>query len=185
MKGGYFWRSGYANEPLHLELSKSKDTGVSLASCAIATLPLPKQRCLRPPFALSRNDAKPSRSKVVHARVFQGAQASRLCGRVVTGEPESRLAGTEMAPRQTPVLLGHAPSLSSNSEWPWKRSCLCCRPAIAVGFAWFRLRAQCLLVGWPTFPSCSSRAHPWPPSTAGRRRCFLRFQRGSGCAQRP
>jgi hypothetical protein len=29
---------------------------------------------------------------------FQGAQASRLCCLVVTGEPESHLAGTEMAP---------------------------------------------------------------------------------------
>ncbi len=67
---------------------------------------------------LNRDDAKPTRSKVVLARVFQGAQASR---------------------RRTPVLLGHAPSLLLNSEWPWKRAGLCGRPSIAVGSASFRL----------------------------------------------
>jgi CheY-like chemotaxis protein len=32
-----------------------------------------------------------------------------------------------------------SPSLSLNSQWPWKRAGLCGRPSIAVGSAWFRL----------------------------------------------
>jgi hypothetical protein len=44
-----------------------------------------------------------TQKKPVPSWIFQGAQASRLWCLVVTGEPESHLAGTEMAPRQTPV----------------------------------------------------------------------------------
>jgi hypothetical protein len=81
-----------------------------------------------------------TRSTIDPSWFFQGAQASRLCCLNVTGEPEFRASGTEMAPQAN----ARAPCATRQVahqivEQEGQRAFLCCSPSPRAAVAWASL----------------------------------------------